>query len=407
MRGKLVATILLISVFLTGCQEQEVGKGEDNNEISEESLTYYEDNQDKSEEPSEVLNTEESVEQVVEAYNGYINTVGNDFANLNYQCSFTGNSHGQTGRVTAQGDNVYFYELGYIYQMNKDGYKQIICPAEDASSLNIIGDTLYYLEGTQIYSVKINDGTKEELLIKVLAPFLVCDNCIYYVTSANISATRSEYFICEYKINANEPQRTVSLGEYIPTLVAINEEQNNSVIFYYEKEPYQDSNYNALHYDCYYLGSYNFDSGNMMGQEIIAPLYNCNAHFSAIPSDDYIYASWYCDKEFDRIILKVYCLDIMNLELITSKENSGYFIPVNSTGNNLVFKSASRLALVLSDAIQNPDYIGIIDEGTILSEETQISEVYIVDNYIYYTIKDYHSSNLYRIRIDGTGWEEV
>ena len=179
MKSKLLAVILLMSVFSVGCGEQEVGRNENNNQVGEENVTYYEDSQDKNEVSSEAVNIEDSYEQVVEEYSGYINMIGNDFANLNYQCSFKINSHGQTGRVTAQGDNVYFYESGYIYQMNADGDKQTICSAEDASSLNIIGDTLYFLEGTRIYSVKTDGSTKEELLINVLAPFIVCDNCIY------------------------------------------------------------------------------------------------------------------------------------------------------------------------------------------------------------------------------------
>lgn len=43
----------------------------------------------------------------------------------------------------------------------------------------------------------------------------------------------------------------------------------------------------------------------------------------------------------------------------------------------------------------------------IVSENTSIREVYVVDDYIYYTIDGYENANLYRIKIDGTGWEEL
>lgn len=337
----------------------------------------------------------------------YVNMVGNSFSNLNYQCSFRINSHGYTGRVTSQGDNVYFYEAGFIYMMNSNGDKQAICSAQDASSLNVIGDTVYFLEGNKIYSVKTYEGIKEELLINVLAPFIVCDNCIYYVTSANVSATKSEYYISKYDIDENQPQESMSVGEYLPALIAINNEQNDSVIFYYEMEPYQHPEYNALYYDCYYLGSYNFDNGNIIGEEIMAPLNSCNSYFSAIPSNNYIYVGWYCDDDFGDTIFKLYCYDINNLELMTSKEDSEYFIPINSHMDNLIFKSASRLALVLSESIQDPNHMGIIEEYTILNEETQLSEVYVIGDYIYYTMSDYHNSNLYRIKIDGTCWEDI
>lgn len=402
MRNKLLAAVLIIFVFLTGCGGQENGKYANNNQSGEEKLTYDEDIQDKS----EATNTEDSQEQTREEYSGYVNTIGNSFANLNYQCNFKTDSYAQTGRVTSQGDDIYFYELGYIYQLNSEGDKKIICSAKDASSLNIIGDTLYFLEGTEIYSVKINGGEKEELLIKVLAPFIICDNNLYYITSSNVSATRYEYFICRYKINGGGPQASVSVGESFPTLVAINQEQNDSVIFYYQMENYQDPHYNALHYARYYLGSYDFESGNTIGKEMIAPLHNCDSYFAAIPSDNYIYASWYC-AGFGISDFEINCIDKTNFELISDKESSRYIIPVNSTANDLVLKANSSLVFASADSIQNPNVYDIQEEYTILREETQVAEVYIVGDYIYYTMTDYHNSNLYRIRIDGTGWEEL
>ena len=166
-----------------------------------------------------------------------VNTIGNSYSNLGFQCDFNGDSLEKlyTGRVTAQGDEIYFYEAGNIYSMDVYGNKKSICSSTNASSLNVIGDTLYYLENDTIYSVKIDGSSRMKLIEGVSVPFLICDGNIYYVTSINISATALEYQICKYSINDNVLLNVLSIGETMPTLVKFDSERN-SIIFYYQDD---------------------------------------------------------------------------------------------------------------------------------------------------------------------------
>ena len=341
------------------------------------------------------------------------NVVGNSFSNLGYQC-VSGSVGTETGRVTSQGNVVCFFEKGVIYGLSPNGKKISICAADNASSLNIIGNTIYYLEDSMIYGVNINSGEKEEILTMVSGPFFVYNDVIYYVQSSNASATTYEYHICKYFIGENREER-INVGEKMPILVGLEPQNENRVIFYYEMDAYQHPSYTALWYGRHNLVCADFDGNVYFNKEYIAPFYGVdNVEFYALLTESYLYATQYCEEDGigGQYIFSVDSLDNSQYLSANELEVYGYIEPRNSYKDDLIIYGniQEKFGLYL---LENEDINGqsIIADNLnvqlIVSENTSIREVYVVDDYIYYTIDDYENANLYRIKIDGTGWEEL
>lgn len=90
----------------------------------------------------------------------------------------------QHSRVTAQGDWLYYTSKGGVYKMRKDGTgRQRLCDY-GAVSLNVVGEWLYFTNGTVggIYKMKIN-GTEETKLSSVTSYLVYVEGDWIYYTS--------------------------------------------------------------------------------------------------------------------------------------------------------------------------------------------------------------------------------
>lgn len=73
-----------------------------------------------------------------------------------------------------------------------------------------------------------------------------------------------------------------------------------------------------------------------------------------------------------------------------------------------VTKNSSNLRRIALDRIDvNDEEASILKEDIIIEEQALILEVYVVGEYIYYTLDEYDKASLYRVKIDGTSWEEL
>lgn len=344
---------------------------------------------------------------------GPINKVGNTYANLGYQCGFlTHTTLSSTGRITSQGDLVYFYEQGAIYELDKTGKKREICRVVDASSLNIIGNMLYYLQGNGIYCVNINSGEIMEVVKNVYGPFIVCNNFIYYVTSSNSTATIYEYYINRYYLNEARPQDSISVGDKLPILAGVNVENSDIVTYYYRTENYDHPNYKALVYAQYVVHETNFNGGGI-SRNYVAPVNGNDAYCFVMHADDYIYISQYV---YDPYSYKYpFSLNMFS----KSDDTEANFIENVDIGN---IRNCYNNDLIVSDWTDGKQglYIipyedighyregeSIIKKNLIIEEKETIYEVYVVGEYLYYTMNSYNEASVYRVKLDGSGWEDI
>ena len=398
MKKKLGVLLIAIMLIGSGCN---MGEGKKDNGINQ-SVEVFDDVQNqRGEDNSEKLFQDESMP----------NIVGNSFANLGYACLFGGRGDlERTGRVTGQGNELFFYELGSIYKIDESGKKIEICSASDASSINVIGDTLYYLEGTDVYSIKTDGTEKPHLLKGVMSPFIVYNNAIYYVSFSSMGGIVEEYYIAKYLIEGNEPQLVINMGDRKPTLAGINPVYDDAIIYYYQIEDYQNPDYRALYYARYSVVCENFSGERIYSGEYIAPDYGANnAILFTICAENYNYVIWHHNAEFHTPILSLNVLDCSQFKKLTYIEETGYYIPRNCYKNDLVVYTTVGLIRVSSEKIQSydSDSDAIVGDVIIENEGVSICEVYVVGEYVYYTTDLYSQANLYRVKIDGTLMEDI
>jgi len=333
-----------------------------------------------------------------EEYNGVKNEYGNSFNNLGFHCVNVATC-GYTGRVTSQGGTTYFYEKNAICSIDANGEITQICNAQNASSLNVMGNTLYYLEGEKVYSVNINGGSRTELLINVCGPFFVWDDSIIYVTQSNMTATRQEYYICRYFIDKQEPQQTISTGETFPTI--IGKGKSDSVMFGYETQSYvEETGWSYTNnYERYAIIDCDFE-GNIISENIyMASEPSKKGDFYPFLAKDYLFIMYTFEDSYYCMNTDIYSVN-ENYEM--NREHSYNFKTyMNCWGNDIVYEYAKTLCL---EKIIQSEY----SCKDIISENYPIFEFYVVGDYVYYTIEDsYREAELYRVKIDGTDWEDI
>ena len=423
---KMILVVVLCGVMLAACgnsTEKPINSGAhyefdyaERMDVSNDTYTVFEEqdivdvNQDEESIDTSAISQPKETE-TIEDENRTVNTIGNSYSNLGYHCGFNGSRNpAYTGRVTGQDGSVFFYENGAIYSVDTSNSKKVICYANNASSLNVVGDTLYYLEGTTIYSVKLDGSEQTELLINVLAPFIVYKDAIYYVSSSNISATMFEYYICRYLINQNEPQLSISVGDKMPILVGFNENKNDELIFYYKAENIQDTHYTNFYFENYDLVSVDFGANvwSTLRKFIEGSTHN-EYLFFPIMGDNHLYTIQYVGEYLRGETVLFDVLDAGRFETLLAVEDTLTNPPWNLYGNSLIVSDWQELYLVSEERMWNEDFSDgrLNGEHLIIQENHNILEVYVIDDYVYYTIETYEHANLYRVRIDGTGWEDI
>lgn len=87
-------------------------------------------------------------------------------------------------------------------------------------------------------------------------------------------------------------------------------------------------------------------------------------------------------------------------------QTSYYDTPINCHNNDLILAGSTQISYITEEAIQ--DTSSMISDILIVEESEYICEVYVVNDYVYYTISDdYNDANLYRIKVDSTDWKDV
>ena len=343
-----------------------------------------------------------------------VNKQGNSANNLAYQCALIGaNPPEYTGRVTAQGESVYYYKTGRIYRM--DGNENIIeiCSAANASSLNVIGDTLYYLRGNVIYAVDVTGGEPKEIITDAIGTFFVYGESLYFINCENKTGTTYNFYVNEYSLKKNKVVNYINTGNNKPTLVSVNPDKNGEVVYYYQQnnQSYPKYEANAQPYD---LVIADFDGKKEVYsfEESFDSLGSANGY--VLIDEESIYVTkmdyFYPDFIMYRTVKETY----ETVGYVEALKQDWYNLrtPKNCYNNELIFgiiagNGYGLYRIPFERIAEITEQPGMLEEALIISEQEIIREAYVLGEYIYYTIDEYYEARLYRVKIDGTGWEEL
>lgn len=142
---------------------------------------------------------------------------------------FAGNTSAnleQGGNVVSNGEDVYFYENGYIYHMDKDGNVEGVCKLgktdygsnPNYAYLQLKDDILFYTENDCLIAYNLTEG-KGKQLIRDAWGFRVDGDYVYYLTQENISYSNgyTQYsgarVIGKYSIKDEKDVERLVLGE--------------------------------------------------------------------------------------------------------------------------------------------------------------------------------------------------
>lgn len=341
---------------------------------------------------------------------GVVNKQGNSANNLAYQSAILrGQFSAVSGRVTGQGESVYYYQKGKICRMDGNGNKSEICSVVYASCLNVIGDTLFYLQSEDIYAVDIMGGEPNKLISDVVGNFLVCENSIYYISRESASGTTYNYYVNEYSLNKNAVVKRIEAGNISPTLVSVNPD-NDEILYFYQQEDPKYSNY-VVNFQPFDMVVSNFDGK----REVYTYDDTESGDTGLLEMEGYMLiddGAWYfiqtpplkTRSTIHKLSKETYEVEeCTELELCMIKNcyDNEFIIET-------VTKNSSNLRRIALDGIDvNDEEASILMEDIIIEEQALILEVYVVGEYIYYTLDEYDKASLYRVKMDGTGWEEL
>lgn len=87
-------------------------------------------------------------------------------------------------------------------------------------------------------------------------------------------------------------------------------------------------------------------------------------------------------------------------------------VPKNSYGNDLILGIISGneygLYRIPFEEVQGiTTKTELLEETLIIAEQEIINETYVLNEYIYYTLGEYEDATLYRVKVDGSDWEEL
>jgi len=86
-------------------------------------------------------------------------------------------------QLQISGGNMYYIEDGTLNCSTLDGADTNFAPVENADSLNVYGDKLYYIntDDEYIYSADLDGGNIETVLADEASMFIVMDDTLYYI----------------------------------------------------------------------------------------------------------------------------------------------------------------------------------------------------------------------------------
>lgn len=344
---------------------------------------------------------------------GVINRQGNSFNNLSYQSALIGaNPPEFSGRVTGQGESVYYYLAGKICRLDGQGNRTEICSEKYASCLNVIGNTLYYLKKGEIYSVDIMGGEPQKRVSGVIGNFFIFEGTIYYVNCEKATGTTYNFFVNEYSLDKGQVERSIEAGNYMPTLVSVNPDKNGEIIYFYQQKNQSYPNYtaNGQPFDVIRTDLdgnkevYSYDDSNSLQDSNGYMLLGLDSWYFSLVHDQYPdFVMHRVDNETHSVIG---CVEESISDWYDIK------MPKNSYGDKLIFGIISEngygLHCITFEEIHGiTSKTELMNETLIIAEQEIIEETYVLGEYIYYTLGEYANATLYRVKVDGSDWEEL
>lgn len=289
------------------------------------------------------------------------------------------------------------------------GNKSEICSVVYASCLNVIGDTLYYLHSEDIYAVDIMGGEPEKFISDVIGNFIAYENSIYYISRESASGTTYNYYVNEYSLKMNTVVNRIETGNISPSLVNVNP-NNDEIIYFYQQEDPKYSNY-VVNFQPFDMVVSNFD-----GKQKVYTYDDTESWDTGLLDmkgymliDD---GSWYfIQTPGTKTRSTIHKLSKENYEVEAYAEFKLCMLK-NCYDNEFIVetvtKNSSNLRRIALDRMDvNDEEASILKEDIIIEEQALILEVYVVGEYIYYTLDEYDKASLYRVKMDGTDWEEL
>lgn len=352
-------------------------------------------------------NMEAQQEKFISDFVGQPNEYGNNWANLSLNIN-------PSGRITMQDDWIYYYKYGAIYKKQMDEERIFLINANDAYSLNVIGDWIYYKEGETVYRIRTDGEKKEELLTNVVSNIFIAKGYICYVVKENISATAYKYFLKvdmlkDTESNIIETMYEIEFGEYCPIIIGFNPDKH--VMYLHSgKEWSYDDKLVVLEYD-YSLGEFQVI---ISAPTSIENEYNGKEEsvksITAFMNNDYIFYMVRCQTGH---VGAVYIYNINESTVIVESLEYTCFNASNFVDDGIIainympLNAGMCLSYDSIDEIKSTDFT----RNIIIKEtgELGIGEVYVLGDNIYYTpdAQDYYGRTLYKVKLDGTQWEEV
>lgn len=383
-KTKALVLTLMMSTFLCACGE----KRDDNSfSLNSENTLQYQSN-----ELSETIPVLDEIEFQPDYEEGEQNT-----AML-------------SSYIASQGKWIYYYTSDEILKMdeNKDVYT--VSSVRDVRSICVLGDWIYYSTYNEMGRIK-TDGTNQEIIkeIKVMSPFLVEGNRLFYFEERNVSATAVDYSFQCYDMNSKEdimPENSTCgriLGLYKDRLYLRIEDDGGDEIF------------------VLYIYTDTLDVGEGDDEDTILMIDGLEGGF--IYEDQLLYSrsSGWADS-----LTELYVVNLENgtLDYSTQIEFGKDSSQVLSTGQKtelcgvcnisgeeywVVWVDYSAIYLIPTEKAKQtlPNSLSvkkIVEEN---KEEISIYDACVVGNYIYYLGSKNAVSHLYRIGLDGTDWMQL
>ena len=412
MLKKICITISMMIFFVfSGCGASNEGADSTDVEISSE----------KSEsivpeyEPQLENVIEEEIEEtffVPDCSEDEVNTLGNSYANLSLACVYLTpideeeRASYRTGRVTGQGDWIYWYENYMIKKMNNQGEVYDLAYVENASSLNVVGDWIYYLVDNRIECIRTDGNLQNIVLENVHGAFFINDNMLYYVTNEAVSATTFEYCIKKYNIDERCVVQSYAIerGEFCPVLIGINQGE----IYYYYLDLFVAEDWNSG----YFIYAITEDGLRLPHIHVNWQI-GMRCDFLAFMLDESLVYIRYTYDTFDPTPISVLSFTTEESKKDDLPAYGPYMRIRNGYNGDLIISGAGKNSAFALYRVPETDVFELeaenwlIGREIIIEETSNIYEVYVVGDYIYYVIGRYADGPVYRVKMDGTDWRKL
>lgn len=306
-----------------------------------------------------------------------------------------GNSAGNIangGRVAGQGNWNYYVYCNSIMKIDDEGNTSKILSGANASSLNLIGDWLYYGRGSDIYKVR-TDGTKNQLIVSnVYRDFFVADSSIYFIRKD--PADESAYELASYSIKdgkvrvwinelkseiKDSPGRTRRNYRFLPRIVGLYGKDLLPVVEFSDGRLGKIENDEMVYFNVGEGFEYFFVEG-----ERLFGFRKSHGIFSANPNGEILVYNLLENKEEKHLVY------------------DGWIEELNATGETLIFAADNAIKIHNYSRVEENLANNVWDKIVVM-EEGNSSQISVVGNWIYY----FYEAELYRVDINGQNRQKL